>query len=772
MSAPPIMVVEKKVRIWQFVRLPIIIFAIAVAVAAITLSLFFLIRSANIKRSVAESRKAVTEGTYGSYTTGLNTLKTLLANYPDRVDVLSTTAWAYVYGAYAYHGKSWEGMEKSRQLLSRIPSGKDHDLRGAAMGLRAILEDRGAEAVTLTGESLQIHKGCDELKFVHGLALASTGKTMEAVIDLELLHSRSKPFVPAMIEIAKLKRAAKDHQGSLTILLEVLQFQDDNLAAQIEAAHLQMQGGAANIPVVEKRIGTIQSALKDAPPSVMARGLLAVGVFTSLKGQFDVAVDPLEKAYAIDPEDDETVLALSRAYRMAGRPLTAVKILAKVADLKRVPTGTLVEMTESGLATGRVKLARAAVGELLLRADFESPKANYLAGVVEMQSKNPEKAVSHFKASGESADSRIQMALALARSGKLPDAGKLLKDMSKNENQLCATLLYAWLTRKGPQALDQTANLAACPFAIKAPLLLEAGRYAQLSELATQEAKLAETPETLYYLAASAWRTLGLKIAHEEMDKILTFEPDGVQLLSDVAAAFLAMGRLDEALQAAQMCYDKNPDAAAAHALLAATLSAIQKGDQADKIINAAAAAFPDTPAVLIEKARRLAAGEKFAEAAAILQPLLTRTLLAEEMAEAGVLLAGVDMAMKNDNDAEDALLEVARAIARDYDPAASLDVYATLISLKIEEGGKKNLMKAKGIFNVKSKEPIPSAKLLFEGGRILLAEGEKEAAVELIIQALAADPAFKPAYVELKSQEALNEAHRQNFERIFEETL
>ena len=97
-------------------------------------------------------------------------------------------------------------------------SGKEgNDLYWAASALALIMDQKGDEAEKLTKEKTQQYKDSDELKFVNALALVATTNTVEGTIELELLHARPKPFVPAMLVLADLKKNSGDKFGTFSM---------------------------------------------------------------------------------------------------------------------------------------------------------------------------------------------------------------------------------------------------------------------------------------------------------------------------------------------------------------------------------------------------------------------------------------------------------------------------------------------------------------------------------------------------------------------------
>ncbi len=766
------MEVEKKARIWRLVKIPLIVVVSILVISVITVTMSLLIKGARIRSAVQKTRASLSHGSYVQFEEGMDSVRKLLEKYPDREEVLSTAAWGYASGSYFFYGKDSEYFEEFRKVTARIPDRKGNDLFWAASALALIMEEKGEEAEKLTREKFKTYKDSDELKFVNALALVATANTVEATIELELLHARSKPYIPAMLVLASLKKKSGDKVGSLAILLEILEFQPDNLLALIESAHMEMAVGGPAAAKVEKKIKKLQPALKKAPAAVKARGYLAVGKLLIEKEKYGDAIEPLADSYKINPADKETVHALALAQRKTANPLQSIKILEGIGDLKNLPTGLLVEMAESGLLTGRTEMARSAAEELVLRTDFETTSAHELAGRALAQSGAYIDAVSHYQQAGQSVEARTLAAFFMGMAGRLLESAKALKSMARDENLPCATVLYEYNFRKGINALSDEEALAACPANVRFFLLESAGMYAELLNLAKKENEILESPFNLYYLAAASWRTMGLKVAREELDKILKFSPDSMTLLGKTASLYLAMGRSKEALQTAELALERNPANPKAHALLVGILAAGGQPKESEKRLEEAAAKFPDDPSLLVQKARILYEKEKPAEAVAVLDKAMSKALLKEDLVLAGPLYAAAHMKLKDEDSAEEQLLGAARKVEKYFDPAASLALYADFIALKLEQKGKKNVTKAKGMFLSRSKKPFPSARILHQGALVYLAEGSRESAVERLQQALQADPAYRPAYEALQQLESLSETNRKNYVKIFGQEL
>lgn len=766
------MEVEKKARIWRLVKIPLVVVITILVISVITVTLSILIKGARIRSAVQKTRASLSHGSYVQFEEGMRSVRELLEKYPDREEVLSTAAWGYASGSYFFYGKDSEYFEEFGKIIAKIPERKGNDLFWAASALALIMEEKGDEAEKLTKEKFQAYKDSDELKFVNALALVATANTVEATIELELLHARPKPYIPAMHVLASLKKKSGDKVGSLAILLEILEFQPDNLLALIESAHMEMAVGGPAAAKVEKKIKKLKPALKKAPAAVRARGYLAIGKLLIGKEKYGSALEPLTDSYKINPADQETVHALALVYRKTAKPLQAIKILEGMDDLKSLPTELLVEMAESGILTGRSAMAHGAAEELVLRPDFDTASANRLAAAALAQSGLYGDAVSHYQQAGQSVEARTLTAFFMGMAGKLLESAKMLKSMARDENLPCATVLYEYNFRKGVNALSDEEALSACPANVRFFLLESAGMYAELLKFAKKDNETLESPFNLYYLAAASWRTMGLKVAREELDKILKFAPDSMMLLGKTAFLYLAMGRSKEALQTAELALEKNPADPKAHALLIRILAAAGQPKESEKKLEEAEAKFPHDPALLIQKARILYEKEKPAEAVAALDKAMTKTLLVEELVLAGPLYAAAHMKLKDEDSAEEQLLGAARKVEKYFDPAASLILYADFISLKLEQKGKKNVTKAKGMFLGRSKKPFPSPRILHKGALVYLAEGSRDSAVERLQQALQTDPAYKPAYEALQQLESLSETNRKNYVKIFGQEL
>lgn len=766
------MKVEKKARVWQLVKIPLIVVISIAILLALTITFAYVIKGTRVKGSIHETRGEISMGTLKSYKASMNSVKELLKKHPGRDNVLSAAAWAYSYGAYTYYGPDQHHIKESKKLLPKISKTERNDLFWAANALNLILEEKSEEAVKLTKTKVQKFKGSNELKFTHALALMRSRSTIEAAIELELLRSRKKPFIPAMIELAKLKQASGDLEGCLVVLNEITNLQPDNILALIETAHVRTAMGGKSLSQAQKLVKKVAQYLENSPPVIYSRGYLTVGKLSIRKDNFKEAIDPLEKAYKSMPLDYESAHALALAYRKTGKPLSALKTLAKFTDLKKLPTDVISEKVESNLMVGRTRAAKAAVEELILRPDFETKNAHFLAGQIEAHSDNFPNAVSHFQAAGGSSDMQLQTAFYMAKTGQLRESAKILKVMSKVENNPCATLLYEWYFKKGKAALKQTKKFNQCPINIKTYLLESSSDFSGLLELVEKNGSEIELPFSLYYTAIALWRTNGRKIARKEMEKIFRYSPESLQLLTGMTETYLAMGLTKKAVQTAQYCYEKNFDNPAAHALLAEVLRSSNKLEDSEKTITEALKKFPDDPVILLQKARMLVDKDKLSEATSILENNIKKLASAADIVRAAVLLSNIYNQINNEKEADMVLLTAARKIEKYYDPAASLDVFAEVVAAKRGQGGKKNIAKSKGIFNSKARKPFPSAKLYFEGGKTMLTAGKNEEAAERFLKSIAIDPAFKPAYLELLNLDALNEAHKMNFEKIFEEKL
>ena len=765
------MIVEKRVRIWRTLKIPVIILSSVFVLTIITIILFFVIRGTKIRKALAETRVNICAGSLEHYLTAHDSLSELIDKYPGRSDVLSTAAWALSFGTYAY-GFEFDNVAKSKKYIAKAEVSDDNDLYWAAKSMNEFLEGRPAEAAKIAKEKLKTFKKSDELKYVSALALNASDNSIEGRIELKLLHTRKKPFVPAMLELAKINYASGNLDEALSILVEVLAKQPDNIAAHIATAHAGIDKGGGALELAEKTIKKIKSKFESAPPGLYIRGFLAEGKLLVKKEAYGAAIGPLEKARMKAPDNDDVIFFLVLSHRKSGKPLKALEILSNYDDLQNIPDDILVELVESLLAVQRSNQADPAVEELLTRPDVDRAYAGYLAGLVAAQSLSFGKASSLMQSAGNYSDAGIRQALYMTKTGNLKEGVKLLKDLHGDSGSACAKLFYNWFRKKGKKALEEKELFNSCPADLKLFLLAAAGEYGRITELLDEEPSQALLPRQQYYLAIASLRTMGKKVAREEMDKIMKYSPESLRLLADMTVAYLDMGLAGKAVETARYCHEKNADKPLSHALLAEALRHAGELDEAEKVVNEGGKQFPDELSIAIEKALLNIEKERIALARLTLEEEIENIKAADVMIKAAAALARIYKTTGKKKEAETVLLTTARKLEKYYDPALSIGVYAELVSVRRSKGKKKDIAKARNTFYSISRKPYPSAKLQLEGGKTLLVQDKTEDAIEKFGKAIVIDPAFKPAYLALKKLNALNEAQRMTFQKIFDEQI
>ncbi|MFH1438576.1 MAG: hypothetical protein ABIJ56_22900 [Pseudomonadota bacterium] len=765
------MIIEKRVRIWRTLKIPVIILSSVIVLTIVTIVLFFVVRGTRIKKALAETRTNICAGSLEHYVTAHDSLSELIDRYPGRSDVLSTTAWALSFGTYAY-GFGPDNLAKSRSYIAKAKGSDDDDLYWAAKSMNELLEGRSAEAGKIARDKLKTFKKSDELKFVSALAHNASNNAIEGRIELQLLHTRKKPFVPAMLELAKLNHASGNLDEALSILVEVLAKQPDNIAAHIAAAHAEIDKGGAALELAEKEIEKIKPKFQGAPPGLYIQGYLAEGKLLVKKQDYGAAVAPLEKVRVKAPDNNDVIYYLVLSHRKSGKPLKALDLLSNYKDLKDIPDDVLAEFVESLLAVHRSNEAGPAVEELLARPRVDPAYAGYLAGLVAAQSLSFEKAASLMQSAGNYSDAGIRQALYMTKTGNLKEGVKLLKERSKSTGDKCAGVFYDWFRNEGSKVLEEKELFNSCPPDLKMYLLAGSGEYGRIAELLGKEASPARLPWQQYYMAIASLRTMGVTTAREEMEKIMTYSPESLQLFADMTAAYLDMGLAAKAVETARYCHEKNADKPLSHVLLAEALRHAGELDEAEKAVNEGGKLFPDELSIAIEKALLNLKKERTALARLTLEEEMDNITSADVMIKASSGLAQIYRSMGNKKEAETVLLTAARKLEKYFDPALSIDVYAELVSMRRSKGKKADIAKARNTFFSIAKKPYPSALLQLEGGKTLLEQEKIEDAIEQFNKSLAIDPAFKPAYEALKKLDALNEAQRLLFQKIFNEQI
>ncbi|WP_395403746.1 XrtA/PEP-CTERM system TPR-repeat protein PrsT [Pseudoduganella sp. UC29_106] len=634
-------------------------------------------------------------------------LKNLLAQTPDNAEARFLLAkLAYELGNLAAAEKEVRraieleyNLEDSRMLLAQVMMGQGEfqkvlDETEFSKRTPALLALRGEALLALkqTGKARQefndaLAASPDSAAALTGLArLSAIDKDFDAARDFaDQAIAKDATSVAAWTFKGELLRNQRKPEEARAAFQEVIKLDPTNRNANLESAYLDIVAGK-----YEQAQAAINAANKGSPKNFTVRYMQAVLDFS--RGNYKTAHENLQAVQKVAPDHLPSVLLLGATEYHLGNLKQAQLSLRKYLDsqpenlyARKLLVGTLLrtgEPAEAMATLGPVlkgKVSDAALLELAAEASMQMRQPDKAAGYLEEAvAQVPDRAALHMAlgsarlAMGDRTHALSELERAVALDSKslppiaalvrtqleLGNADQALATLSRVEQQFAKVPQFHLL--RGLALLEKKDNAGARASYLKA-VELAPTNFAAVGSLARLEV-LEKKPEA----------------ARQHLQNLLQKDPKSVEVMTALALLADQSGQRDDAKRWLESAVAAQPDAMAPALRLGAYYLRTNEAAKTVELMrkmqveNASNTALLD----LLTRALVLTGDTSGAlEAASKLVGLAPKSALAQ------LRLAGVHLALKNENAASEDLKK-AVALAPNYIPT-----YLTQIDLALNKG-------------------------------------------------------------------------------------
>ena len=353
-------------------------------------------------------------------------------------------------------------------------------------------------------------------------------------------------------------------------------------------------------------VAAFRRAVEADGDSVMARYNLGVALLQ--QGADAAAVDHLEAAARLDPQNPLTLSALGSALAELGRKPEAIQTFerlltidpddadakARLAELKRPPVSPAVRAA-AAMRAGDFATAEAAYREYLAGGPNNAAVHYNLGLAISQQRRYAEAEVSMRNAvrlKPDSATNLSGLGMVLARQQRLDEAIEIFRRLVElePESSNARMSLGVVLADKGlkeeasehfEKAVGLTPNSASARFQL-GRTLYDLRRYEEAYEAFTAADDLAaDNATTLRFLGMTLNRLEKRPEAVAALERSIAIQPRSDIAHEELARAFLKLGRQDDAIASLKQAVDLNPRNSAATATLLTTLYRAKSGEAA-----------------------------------------------------------------------------------------------------------------------------------------------------------------------------------------------
>jgi tetratricopeptide (TPR) repeat protein len=416
----------------------------------------------------------------------------------------------------------------------------------------------------------------------YGIALFMVGKREEAIASLQRAHGLGSKSAETFIYLGISLKDQKRYREAESCLKEALDAAPgDAMAQQLLGEVLELQGA-------ERYVEAVQSYYA-------AAFALAAG------GKLDLALEPLEHALVLQPDNAVMLSMKAELFRLLSRNEEAVQIADQALSLNSNDMIGQLFTTRSGAlqALGRFE-------EALQDAD-------------KSLAQNPENAMAlGFKGQALHSLNRNQEALEFLRKSI-----ELEPDMDWVHAEVAAVHLDSGAYKEALSSIDLALKINpqnVWAIWIKGETLRNLGQFQEALEVFDQGLTLRPDSPSLYTSKAGVLRVLG------RPDEALVMVDQALTLVSSpyvlgVKGEILrTLGRHEEAVKVLRESIAADPNQSWVHANLGESLFRLGQVDEALKSFDAALQDNPDDPWTLRAKAEVLASQNKHDEAIPLLK--------------------------------------------------------------------------------------------------------------------------------------------------------
>jgi tetratricopeptide (TPR) repeat protein len=449
-----------------------------------------------------------------------------------------------------------------------------------------------------------------------------------------------------------------------------------------------------------------------AQPSKTAQTLISLGNLYQISGQYEKAEQAYRQAAGMDPNNVEPLKGLAWMYARLGKTDKSVEIFRKLAEMK--PDDPVVRGSLAGYylnqhlwpqaiaelerlrklypkdTYNRARLAgaymlsgqRAKAGELvkvLMDEDSSNPQNTLLAGILEFQEGQVDKAIVHLSNSMEyrpSAMAQYFIGAAQDRKGDLQLAQvAMTRALRLDPNMIAARLWLAeyWLQQSAPSTAlsvllqdPQAKNPSVMEQLLLTRVYSAMGNYdmanKELAEVRKQHPEVvpAYYENALKFLIKHQWSQ-----ARPALEDGLEHEPASINFLAVLAQSYIAEGHPDKAVERVRKQVERFPKSSMHFQLLAETEEAARDFGAARVAYERAIALSPESPGPVLGLVGTLVMSGRNEDARAKINELTRHW---PQWSQSWILYGGF---MENQADYPEATTGYEKAVA--LDPANSL---------------------------------------------------------------------------------------------------
>ncbi len=770
-SVMPVLAVPRSIRIWEKMRLPLfigIVIAILVVVGVVTSNI---LTDRKVRRTIDEAQEAEALGLVEAFNEATSRLSELADENPGRCNAQTAFAWQVL----AHEELFGAGKEDLAARVERSLSGCEQAPSAAAWAAHVawLIEKGGSEdALLLCEAKAKEHPLEPRLAMACAWAKIELGSIDEALADLLKARERFPDYAPllllagstayendrwteAIASARELSRQSPGHlyAGLLTIAMALPRWGGKPPSAKQVGAYVQ-------------DIGLLADAIEAGPPKYRSLGHF-------LKGRIEL---------------------------ISGKPDEAVKILGEVTKGSKRPE----HLAWNALALWRSKGAGAALELLEKRKEVQGPLVWHLRAELLLEHHRTDEAAGYLEKIKDNERLREVVAktywVAEVRGGRIFEAKKKMPERLGPNDLFVALELYEQLLERGDaRGIDlleermRRGGLSECAEIIGAwhksharRALFKLGVYGKnergvcAAALATMllpgrvepdvlkeraERAMGAAGENLWirvHGAHAIWRADGLEAALKRLEEVLLLGPQAGPLRSLLAKVFISFGKPERALDILTQPQSDQE--------LAWAIEAAREAKRKKRISE-----------LLKEAALRRDKGSKHPGLFCELLARDFRDKQYKQVAESGedfyknggrwaariARIAAWSYNYFGERDEAEALLDRAfRKVRRASGLGVSWDAKIAAIRLNLRRGGK-FVFKARSNAEELHQRGVKDPWISYTFGFVNMNMGQKENAEKFYFEALAIDPAFKPAIKQLNEMNLLSQEHKRGIARV-----
>ena len=762
--------IDPRFILWQKVRVPLFI-GIGLAVLVLTSAIIYMVVVAvGISGDLERAGTLAAEDTLDGQRQAIELLDRLRRAHPDHEEVLTRGAWHEALLALRY-GADPRQVARVREAVDRASSGEGSALLTAARAGALLLEGDAAGALAALGDAPE----GPECLFVQGLAFAREGETERALEALDHARRGTPPFLPALAELATLLRENgrfSEARAALAVLEQSSPGGAGRVAVEGVLLDLDEHDGdpaalAKLVPALAERLGRAG----DAPagmPRLRAQERYAAGRLALLQGRSKTAAEALAVARAYFSASPVVTAWCAAAHRANGDHEAALEALESFPDDR--DTDQRLLRTKAEVLLDLQRTFDAAVPIEVLSAESARGSA-LLDGRRLLAGGDPAAAVPRLEeALDDGADeAALDLAEAFVALGQAQKARVVLRRLEgAGPLPLCAAGYLAYLDGLTQRASDRLAQASArdgrCGAVLAARLLVGTGGGPELESRLEKALALREDLRDRVALGRLRFRTRGREAARAELDRVRERGPQAVVVWSELALAYEEIGLDDEAVAAASAGIEKTRE----HPLLVSLAARYAIGrdatQEAEKLLADGLVKNPDSPDLLLERARLLMDIGRPDQAG----PVIARAVAPGPRYDEGVCLQ-TEITMAT-GERELAHFDMVRAIghAAEHSGAmAEARIRDCQVRIHLRRGAA-SLGRAKTSLYFLQQMPVRWAEVPFLEASVAREEGREDSAEESFRKALALDPAHRESWHGLAGLERLTEDDLEVFGRMW----